>query len=146
MTRIFTIGSTQTSARHFFDRIRKHPEIATVIDVRLTSEHHLSGFTKGQHLSYFLEEILDVGWEHNVMLAPSKDILTKYKGGEADWEWYTQEFLELMAKRGIQKMLNRKEMDGACLLCFEHQPHFCHRRLVAEYLKVHWPEVEIIHL
>ena len=32
------------------------------------------------------------------------------------------------------------------LLCSEDKPHRCHRRLVAEYLKNHWGNVEIAHL
>ncbi|WP_409247922.1 DUF488 family protein [Enterobacter hormaechei] len=34
----------------------------------------------------------------------------------------------------------------ACLLCSEHKPHHCHRRLVAEYLADKWPDVTIMHL
>jgi uncharacterized protein (DUF488 family) len=37
----------------------------------------------------------------------------------------------------------RELLDGACLLCSEETPHHCHRRLVAEYLKQHWRDVEI---
>ena len=33
-------------------------------------------------------------------------------------------------------------IDGGCLLCSERKPHHCHRRLVVEYLKKHWGEVE----
>lgn len=37
-------------------------------------------------------------------------------------------------------------LEDACLLCSEDKPHQCHRRLVAEYLKDHWGDVEIDHL
>jgi len=37
-------------------------------------------------------------------------------------------------------------MDGGCLLCSEDKPHQCHRRLVAEYLRERWGDVEIEHL
>jgi uncharacterized protein (DUF488 family) len=40
----------------------------------------------------------------------------------------------------------RELLDGACLLCSEETPHHCHRRLVAEYLKQHWRDVEIEHI
>ncbi|HEX5337516.1 MAG TPA: DUF488 family protein [Gallionella sp.] len=42
--------------------------------------------------------------------------------------------------------LDRELLDGRCLLCSEDKPHHCHRRLVAEYLKQHWGDVEIVHL
>jgi uncharacterized protein (DUF488 family) len=37
-------------------------------------------------------------------------------------------------------------MQGACLLCSEEKPDHCHRRLVAEYLKEKWHDVEIEHI
>jgi uncharacterized protein (DUF488 family) len=37
-------------------------------------------------------------------------------------------------------------VDGACLLCSEETAEHCHRRLVAEYLREKWGEVEIVHL
>jgi uncharacterized protein (DUF488 family) len=35
---------------------------------------------------------------------------------------------------------------NGCLLCSEDKPDHCHRRLVAEYLKDHWGDVQICHL
>jgi hypothetical protein len=35
-------------------------------------------------------------------------------------------------------------LDGACLLCSEHEPGHCHQRLVAEYLRSHYLEIEIV--
>ncbi|MCB2261524.1 MAG: DUF488 domain-containing protein [Candidatus Thiosymbion ectosymbiont of Robbea hypermnestra] len=33
------------------------------------------------------------------------------------------------------------------MLCSEHEPHHCHRRLVAEYLNRHWNiDIEVVHL
>ena len=37
-------------------------------------------------------------------------------------------------------------LDRACLLCSEEEPHHCHRRLVAEYLKDKWSDVDIEHI
>jgi len=51
-------------------------------------------------------------------------------------------FLDLMRSRHIENT-SRELLDGACLLCSEETPHHCHRRLVAEYLKQHWRDVEI---
>ena len=50
-----------------------------------------------------------------------------------------------MAKRQIEKM-DKTSLDGGCLLCSEDKPHHCHRRLVAEYLKDKWTDVEVEHL
>jgi hypothetical protein len=32
------------------------------------------------------------------------------------------------------------------LLCSEHTPEKCHRRLVVEYLELHWGPIEVLHL
>ncbi|MEI7000010.1 DUF488 family protein, partial [Klebsiella pneumoniae] len=42
--------------------------------------------------------------------------------------------------------LEKSQFADACLLCSEHKPHHCHRRLVAEYLADKWPDVTIMHL
>ncbi|MDI9404840.1 MAG: DUF488 family protein [Limnohabitans sp.] len=33
-----------------------------------------------------------------------------------------------------------------CLLCSEHKPHQCHRRLVVEYLRNKWGDLDAAHL
>ena len=53
--------------------------------------------------------------------------------------------LDLMAQRKIEN-LDHSRLDGGCLLCSEDKPHHCHRRLVAEYLKDKWGNLEIEHL
>jgi uncharacterized protein (DUF488 family) len=51
-----------------------------------------------------------------------------------------------MRARQIETTTPRELMDGGCLLCSEEKPHHCHRRLVAEYLQQHWPDVQIEHI
>ena len=34
----------------------------------------------------------------------------------------------------IEKSINPNVLENSCLLCSEHEPHHCHRRLVVEYL------------
>ena len=55
---------------------------------------------------------------------------------ELDWNQYENDFLELMDKRSIHKHLSPDLLDHGCLLCSEHEPHFCHRRLVVEFLNL----------
>ena len=59
---------------------------------------------------------------------------------------YERKFLELMRQREVEKTVPRDVVEDGCLLCSEDKPHHCHRRLVAEYLKQNWGEVEIKHL
>jgi uncharacterized protein (DUF488 family) len=62
------------------------------------------------------------------------------------WVDYEAKFLALMAERKVETTLTRSVMDGGCLLCSEPTPEHCHRRLVAEYLRDKWGDLEIEHL
>ena len=35
----------------------------------------------------------------------------------------------------LEDVVSLDLLDRRCLLCSEHEPHHCHRRLVAEYLE-----------
>jgi len=142
--KIFTIGFTKSSAERFFERI-KRAEAKTLLDVRLNNVSQLAGFAKRDDLRYFSREICRIPYQHEPQLAPTKPMLDLYKKGKGKWEDYETSFLSLMEQRHIEK-LDKSRIDGACLLCSEDTPHQCHRRLVAEYLRAKWGEVEIIHL
>jgi uncharacterized protein YeaO (DUF488 family) len=68
-------------------------------------------------------------------LAPNDEILKPYKNKEMSWEKYEDKFMNLMSQRNIEKYVDLKILDHGCLLCSEHEPHYCHRRLVLEYLE-----------
>ncbi len=59
---------------------------------------------------------------------------------------YERQFLDLMRERRIEQTVPREILDGGCLLCSEEKPHHCHRRLVAEYLKDKWGDLQIEHI
>jgi uncharacterized protein YeaO (DUF488 family) len=80
------------------------------------------------------------------VLAPSQEILAEYKKNKGDWHTYEKQFLALMEERRIEDIVSPNELDRTCLLCSEHLPKHCHRRLVAEYLKTKWGNIEIEHL
>lgn len=142
--KIFTIGFTKTSAQGFFTRL-KNSGAEKLIDVRLNNISQLAGFAKRDDLRYFTRQICGIGYEHITALAPTQDILDEYKKNGGQWDAYAQEFINLMSKRRIEE-LDRSRIDGGCLLCSEDKPHHCHRRLVAEYLRNKWTDVEIVHL
>lgn len=133
MSDIYTIGFTKKNAETFFGFISEN-NVSTLIDVRLNNVSQLSGFAKRDDLKYFLRELCSVDYVHAPELAPTDDILKLYKKGEMSWEVYEDKFLNLMAMRNIEKQITKSDLDNGCLLCSEHEPHFCHRRLVVEYL------------
>ena len=143
--RVLTIGFTKKSAERFFEELSK-AGAKRIVDVRLKNVSQLSGFAKKNDLAYFLNRICHIDYRHVTTLAPTKDILDGYKKNGGSWDDYERKFLDLMAERRIEEKLKPELLQDACLLCSEEKPHHCHRRLVAEYLKEHWGDVEIEHL
>lgn len=143
--KILTIGFTKKSAETFFTRLT-NSHAKRVIDVRLNNISQLAGFTKKNDLRYFTKVICNMDYLHIPDLAPTQDMLEDYKKKKNDWQVYERQFLELMHSRRIEEKFPREMLDGGCLLCSEEKPNRCHRRLVAEYFKVYWSDVEIEHI
>jgi len=143
--KLFTIGFTKKSAERFFNLLR-NAGVKRVIDTRLNRKSQLAGFAKETDLPFLLREICHVDYFQEPLTAPTDDILRAYKGKNIDWAEYERRFKDLIATRHIEDKLTRERFDSACLLCSEDKPHQCHRRLVAEYLKDKWGEIQIVHL
>ena len=142
---IYTIGFTQKTAQAFFSKLRD-AGVRRIVDVRLNNTSQLAGFSKRDDLVFFLREIAGIEYVHLPELAPTKDILDAYKKHKGSWAVYEKEFFELMGKRRIEDSIAKDIINQGCLLCSEHKPLHCHRRLVAEYLEQHWDGVETEHL
>lgn len=143
---IYTIGFTQTTAEHFFGRL-KAAGVRRLLDVRLNNSSQLAGFAKARDLPYFLRELVDARYQHDPRLAPTAELLDEYKKRKGDWSRYERDFLDLMAERQIERVVLPDEFDvPTALLCSEATAERCHRRLVCEYLAQHWPDVRPIHL
>lgn len=140
----YSIGFTQKSAEKFFELISEN-NITMLIDVRLNNTSQLAGFAKRDDLKFFLKEICNCEYIHIPDLAPTKEILKPYQDKKITWQVYEERFLNLMAKRNIEKYLDTTYFDQGCLLCSEHEPHYCHRRLVIEYL-LQYKNFEFKHL
>jgi len=143
--KIFTIGFTKKSAESFFTKLQE-ANVRRLVDVRLNNVSQLAGFAKRDDLRYFLRTICGIEYVHLPQLAPTQEILDAYRRDKGGWEPYERRFLDLMAERQVEQSVPPEVLDGACLLCSEEKPQYCHRRLVAEYLKEKWKEVQIEHL
>jgi uncharacterized protein (DUF488 family) len=143
--RICTIGFTNKNAEDFFTRLQKSG-VKRVVDVRLSNASQLAGFSKRDDLKYFLNTILGIDYVHLPILAPTQDIFDEFKKKKGDWDVFEQKFVRLIKDRRIEKQVPREVIDEGCLLCSEDKPHYCHRRLVAEYLREKWGRLQIEHL
>ena len=143
--KLSTIGFTRKPARRFFDLLRQSGA-RRVVDVRLHNGSQLAGFAKKDDLAYFLGELCGMEYVHLPALAPTKEMLDDYRKQRSGWDDYEHRFIALMRERRIEATVQKEIVSDGCLLCSEDKPHHCHRRLVAEYLKQHWGDVEIVHL
>ena len=143
--KLFTIGFTKKTARRFFELLTSSGA-ERVVDVRLNNVSQLAGFAKKDDLAYFLKEICGIDYVHLPQLSPTQEMLDDYKKQKGDWGTYEQRFITLMKERRIEATVPKEVLAQGCLLCSEDKPHHCHRRLVAEYLKQHWGDVDVAHL
>ena len=144
--KVFTIGFTKKNAQQFFSLLQQGG-VRRVLDTRLNNVSQLAGFTKRDDLSFFLKEVAGISYEHAEQLAPTDDMLKRYKKGEISWDAYAADYQALIEKRKVGTQFKPEDLNGVCLLCSEATPHHCHRRLAAEFFQQQLGcGVDIIHL
>jgi len=143
---LFTIGFTQKTAERFFDLLLAN-EVQLLVDTRLNPDGQLSGFARRSDLPFLCRELVGCDYVHRPDLAPTKELLTDYRT-DHDWNRYVRRYDALLEQRLFPADSDRPLFFGrrCCLLCSEHPPDRCHRRLLAERLAAAWPEMEIVHL
>jgi uncharacterized protein (DUF488 family) len=143
---LYTIGFTKKSAADFFEALRR-AGVKRLLDVRLNNTSQLAGFTKSEHLPYFLRELCGADYVHEPLLAPSPDLFAFRRKQKGAWKEYADRFRRLLAEREVEHRLSHVLIaEPAVLLCTEPTAAECHRRLVAEYLQQHWGGLQVVHL
>ncbi|MEA2719615.1 MAG: hypothetical protein QOJ39_1479 [Candidatus Eremiobacteraeota bacterium] len=145
---LYTIGFTKTTAEEFFTRLRR-ANVKIVLDARLQRDGQLSGFAKVPDLPYFLDRLTGSAYEAVTALAPTASLLKPYRAKQLSWDEYAQAYRELLHERRPERGIDIALLDRACLLCSEHSPERCHRKIAAEYLRDAFAplaQIEIVHL
>jgi len=143
--KLYTIGFTRKSASEFFGLLRESGA-KRVVDVRLRNTSGLAGFSKKSDLPWFLRELCGMDYVHLPRLSPTDALLDGYRKRDITWDQYVPQFHSIIERRLIRAAIPQDIIADSCLLCSEHQPERCHRRLVAEHLQQHWGDIEIVHL
>lgn len=146
--KVYTIGFTQKSAAEFFSLLEEN-QVQLLIDTRISNNSQLAGYTKSADLAYFLKRLADIAYVYRPDLAPTKDLLKRWRERAITWPTYEEEYLGLLdSRQAYQDFLTRyHDYDRVCLLCSEATPEHCHRRLLAEKLAETFPnDIEVIHL
>jgi len=143
--KLYTIGFTKKSAKDFFELLKKK-QIEQLADIRLNNTSQLAAFAKKSDLEYFLKELCSIDYDHFKSLAPTKEIRDRYLKSK-DWDVYAAEYIELLESRKVLDELDKSFFERkTCFLCSEATADHCHRKLLVEYLKEHWDNVEVEHL
>ena len=145
MIKLYTIGFTEKSAQQFFALLEQN-QVRKIIDTRVSNNSQLSGFAKGRDLAFFARRLGNIDYEHELDFAQTKELLGRYRKKKISWDEYTKEYLHLLEERNIKETANLEALHDCCLLCSEHLPEKCHRRLLAEYLQKINHNIQIIHL
>ena len=142
MNTFYTIGFTQKNAKKFFELLKIN-NVNRVVDVRINNSSQLAGFAKGDDLKYFLKTVADIDYVYMPELAPTKELLKKYRDKKITWDDYAIEYVVLLKNRNVANEIKIENFNNNCFLCSEHLAEQCHRKLLVEFLKDHNKEKEI---
>nr|WP_163501340.1 DUF488 domain-containing protein [Halomonas socia] len=141
---LFTAGYEGIDIDSFLERLGD-AGVDKVIDVRQYPISRKPGFSKTAFSSRLRAAGID--YEHIRELGCPKPIREQYKN-DGDWSRYTLGFRTYIASQeeAVQRVVEEASRLDACLVCFEADATFCHRRLVAEAGRERNSNLEVKHL
>lgn len=147
--RIFTIGKKGKTFDAFFGALKK-AGIKRLIDIRRRNTWEISaGFTVKNKLPGYLKEECGAEYFHELLLAPSDELLSAYRKNKMDWPEYEAQFMQQLTERKVEEHV-RPDLFSVptVLLCACETVDQCHRSLVLKYLQSKWPGIVVdgIHL
>jgi len=70
------------------------------------------------------------------LLAPTWDMIKKYKQGKINEEQYSQLYIDLLKSRNLTpESIYNSIPHRTVMLCYEKRGDFCHRRVLAEWIE-----------
>ncbi|MGH6879590.1 DUF488 family protein [Hypericibacter sp.] len=131
MTVLSTIGYEASSLEDFIATLQK-AKVHTLIDVRELPISRRQGFAK-KALSSALDNA-GLNYVHLKGLGDPKEgrLAARANDMPAFIKIFTRHLESPMARADIATAVDLIGPGGACLMCYERDPNFCHRKLVAE--------------
>jgi uncharacterized protein (DUF488 family) len=132
MLELMTIGYEGLTLQEFFT-ILERCRVKTIIDVREMPLSRKKGFSKTA-LSLELAK-RGISYSHIQALGCPKPVRNDYRN-TGNWASYTVRFMEYLQTQEevMQDVAGVIQNERCCLLCFEEDYNFCHRRYIAEEL------------
>ena len=145
MPRLFTIGYEKLLPPELVNEL-EHAGVERLIDVRFRPQSRRPGMSKTR-----LGELLGdhgIAYEHRRALGTPPDIRWFFRHGrEAEGREAFRAHVEADAAEELDALA--AELDRApatALMCLEADPAGCHRRVIAEQLRVRSPALEVVDL
>lgn len=142
---VYTAGFTKWLAEDFFEKLNAL-NINKLIDIRLRPNSQLSGFTREVNFSYFLKKLSHVEYEHQINLAPTKELLNRRRKNNLSWPEFESEYLNLLTEDILEYCFKEISKQNILFLCSESEPQFCHRRVLTDKLLSLNSELKVTHL
>lgn len=127
---LFTLGYEGLDLREFIDCLRD-AKVMLVLDVRELPLSRKKGFSKRALESALTDA--GISYRHMPALGCPKPIRNRYKKS-GDWAQYTREYKKHLKSQqpAVDEVVTINQRSKACLVCFEADPLFCHRSIVAQ--------------
>lgn len=144
MIEVMTIGYEDLAPKAFLDLLCRC-RVQRLVDVRELATSRRVGFAKSA-LSAALKAA-GVDYTHLPELGCPRPVRHRYREDQ-DWERYTRSFTAYLAKCDdeLRVLADLVERQRCCLMCYETDFNFCHRKFVAERLARFTSDLKINHL
>ncbi|MGF1679028.1 MAG: DUF488 family protein [Candidatus Methylacidiphilales bacterium] len=144
MAELFTLGYERTTQTCFLHALKSR-DISTLIDVRSRPLSRKPGFSKTSLAKGCEGE--GIRYEHESVFGCPIPILNQYRI-DGNWSAYCIQFNKHLPSiiEAIEELASRALKEHLCLVCFEADPFFCHRSILANAAAEICPRLEIVHL
>lgn len=131
--KVFTVGYEGLDVDSFITTLVKNG-VDTLVDVRQLPLSRKRGFSKNALAGALAGH--DLGYLHIPALGCPKPVRDQYRQ-DGSWQRYTKGFLQHLSSQqeAVAQLAGLVASSSCALLCFEADPNFCHRPMVAEAVK-----------
>ena len=144
MTTLYTIGYQGQTIGSFVDVLLAHG-VAQIIDVRQLPFSRKPDFNKKRLTAHLAAA--DIGYTHLAAFGTPKPLRDELRR-DHDYPTFFATMAALIAEQpdALAAALDLVQAQPSALLCFEANPHECHRLAVADALVQRMPALQVVHL
>ena len=145
MTNLFTAGYQGETVRSFISKLTEG-KIKVLIDIRENPFSRKPGFSKSKLSQSLVRAGIDY-YHFQELGAPRP--LRDYLIHEGKYDIFFDKYRNYLGdfRDAIDDLIDIGEKRNICLMCFEKDPHYCHRKVVAELIEHSiGKQINVVHL